>query len=389
MRNRAEALKISFSAFFADLGYQVAVVMFPLIFVVFLGAPMWLYGLAEAINYGLGSLMAFLGGLAGDRFGRKHVAVFGNAMIMAVSLLGLSKYWWQALLIFMVGWWFRNFRTPPRRAMLTEVTEPGERSEAFGILHALDVAGATLAIAYTAILLFIRFPIEYLLLITAIPLIISTLLLSMVKAGRSKGHASVSFTMFKGMGRDLWVIILSTMLFGFSQYSFGFPVITTAQFTHEDYLAVISYGVFLTASAIFGYVFGKLRLNEYRGLAYLGYLVGSVASLGFALLAPLGIVGIYSSAFTLGIAVAATETFEPTIISKLAPGERMGVSMGLLSFGRSMGIFLGNTIMGILYQYHYSYAYYFAAASSFAAFMIIQAMFIREAHNDLSSEVNE
>nr|WP_243666676.1 hypothetical protein [Vulcanisaeta sp. JCM 16159] len=62
MRNRGEVLKISFSAFFADLGYQTAVVMFPLIFVVFLGAPMWLYGVVEAVNYGLGSFIGFLGG---------------------------------------------------------------------------------------------------------------------------------------------------------------------------------------------------------------------------------------------------------------------------------------------------------------------------------------
>jgi len=119
---------------------------------------MWLYGVAEAINYGLGSLMAFLGGLAGDRFGRRRMAVLGNAIIISVSLLGFARYWWQALLIFMVGWWFRNFRTPPRRAMMTEVTDPGERNEAFGILHALDIAGAALSITYTAILLFVKFP---------------------------------------------------------------------------------------------------------------------------------------------------------------------------------------------------------------------------------------
>ena len=89
MRNLNEVLKISFSAFFADLGYQAAVVMFPLIFVIYLGAPMWLYGVAEAINYGLCSLMAFLGGLAGDRFGRRRMAVLGNAIIISVSFLGL------------------------------------------------------------------------------------------------------------------------------------------------------------------------------------------------------------------------------------------------------------------------------------------------------------
>jgi MFS family permease len=377
MRNRGEVLKISFSAFFADLGYQAAVVMFPLIFVIYLGAPMWLYGVAEAINYGLGSLMAFLGGLAGDRFGRWRVAVLGNAVIISVSFLGFARYWWQALLIFMVGWWFRNFRTPPRRAMLTEVTDPGERGEAFGLLHALDIAGATLSITYTAVLLFLRFPVEYLLLITAVPLVVSTLLIALVRAGRGANAGSISMAEFRRLGRALWLVVISTFFFGFSQYSFGFPVITTAEFTHEDYLAVITYGVFLAASSLFGYVFGKSRINEYVGLSFLGYLLGVFASLGFALLSPLGVVGIYPAAFLLGVAVAATETFEPTIISKVAPEERMGLGMGLLSFGRSVGIFLANTVMGLLYQIHYSYAYYFAAASSLVSFLIVYLLLMR------------
>jgi len=377
MRNRGEVLKISFSAFFADLGYQAAVVMFPLIFVIYLGAPMWLYGIAEAINYGLGSLMAFLGGLAGDRFGRWRVAVLGNAVIISVSFLGFARYWWQALLIFMVGWWFRNFRTPPRRAMLTEVTDPSERGEAFGLLHALDIAGAALSITYTAVLLFLRFPVEYLLLITAVPLVISTLLIALVRAGRGANAGSISMAEFRRLGRTLWLIVISTFFFGFSQYSFGFPVITTAEFTHEDYLAVITYGVFLAASSLFGYVFGKSRVNEYVGLSFLGYLLGVFASLGFALLSPLGVVGIYPAAFLLGVAVAATETFEPTIISKVAPEERMGLGMGLLSFGRSVGIFLANTVMGLLYQIHYSYAYYFAAASSLVSFLIVYLLLMR------------
>jgi Major Facilitator Superfamily. len=185
LRNRGEVLKISFSAFFADLGYQAAVVMFPLIFKIMLGAPYWLYGVAEAINYGVGSLMAFLGGVLSDRYGRWRVAVIGNALIVLVSLLGFSRYWWQAMLTFTVGWFFRNLRNPPRRAMMVEVTDPSERSEAFGVLHTLDIAGATLAIAYTAVLLYFRFPVEYLLLITAIPLVVSTLVLASVKAGRA------------------------------------------------------------------------------------------------------------------------------------------------------------------------------------------------------------
>jgi len=375
LRNRGEVLKISFSAFFADLGHQAAVVMFPLIFKITLGAPYWLYGVAEAINYGVGSLMAFLGGVLGDRYGRWRVAVIGNALIVFVSFLGFSRYWWQAMLTFTVGWFFRNLRTPPRRAMMVEVTDPSERSEAFGVLHALDIGGATLAIAYTAVLLYFRFPVKYLLLITVIPLVVSTLVLASVKAGRAVRPGKAG-RLRAGLGRGLMAVIAS-IFFGFTQYSFGFPVLTTAEFTHKDYLAVLSYGVFLAASSAFGYIFGRSGLRDVKGLAYYGYLLGAFAALGFAFLSPLGIVGIYPASFLLGIAVGATETFEPTIVSRLAPEEAMGTSMGLLTLGRSLGMFIANTVMGLLYQLGYSYAYYYAAASSFVAFLIIELYLAR------------
>ena len=103
----------------------------------------------------------------GDWFGRKRVAVIGNSLIILVSLMGLARSYLEALVFFMLGWWARNLRTPPRRAMLAEVTSPEERAEAYGILHSLDIAGALLSIAYLAVLLFIRFPMEYILLLTS------------------------------------------------------------------------------------------------------------------------------------------------------------------------------------------------------------------------------
>ncbi|MUM64946.1 MFS transporter [Acidianus infernus] len=362
LTNRREVLKISFSAFFADLGYQAAVASFPIILVFYFHAPIFVYGIAESLNYGGGSLMSLLGGYLADKYGRKKIGVIGNSLIVILSFTGLAANYIQAIILFMLGWWFRNFRTPARRAMVSEVTQENERSEAYGILHALDIGGAALAILYLTIALYLGIKATVVVLLTAIPLVISTILLAMVKAG-GKGKPKL-------MVRKGWILVISTMFFAFSQYSFGFPIITTAEFTHKLYLATITYGVFLVSSALFGYIFGKLRLSEYKALAFLGYLLASLASLGFAFLSPLGLIGIYPLSFLMGIAVASTETFEPTIISKLSKGE-VGTSMGALSLGRSIGLLIGNTAMGFLYQISFSYAYAFASIMSFIAFMIV------------------
>ena len=379
VKNRGEVLKISFSAFFADMGYQTAVASFPILFVVYLGAPMYLYGIAEALNYGGGTAMAYLGGLLGDRFGRKRVAVIGNSFIILLSLMGLARNYLEALVFFMLGWWARNLRTPPRRAMLAEVTSPEERAEAYGILHSLDVAGALLSIAYLATLLFIHFPMEYILLLTSVWLVISTLILSRVRAGYGGGNAvgrSKGVSVFDR--RLFWTIILSTMFFGFSQYSFGFPILTITQITGKDYLGVLGYGVFLGASSLFGYLLGRSRIREVSGLAFLGYLLGALASLGFALLSRMGLALLYALSFLMGVSIASTETFEPTIISKIVGERSYGTGMGYLSAGRGIGVFMGNAIMGLLYGINYAYAYIFASVMSLVSFLLILILILRE-----------
>ncbi|AOL15500.1 MFS transporter [Sulfolobus sp. A20] len=376
IKRRGDVLKISFSAFFADLGYQAVVASFPIVFVLVFNAPIPLYGFAEALNYGLGTFMSYIGGIAGDKYGRKKIAIIGNILIILVSFVGFAKDYVEALIFFMLGWWFRNFRSPPRRAMMAEVTTQEERAEAFGILHSLDIAGALLAITYLSTLLFFHFPILLILPFTAIPLVISTIVLGTVNAGERvvKEGRKEAITNKK----VFWTIIVSTMFFGFSQYSFGFPILTTAEISGKDYLGIISYGVFLGASSLFGYVFGKLRLKELSSLAFLGYLVASLASLGFALLSKFGLITLYPLSFIMGIAVASTETFEPTIISKLIKEESYGAGMGYLSAGRSIGLFLGNTVMGFLYQISYSYAYLFASTMSLVSFLLVLSIILRK-----------
>ena len=368
VKYRSDVLKISFSAFFADLGYQAAVALFPLVVVVVLHAPISLYGLIEGINYGGGILMGLLGGVLADKYGAKRVAVIGNAIIVVIGFTGLAKDLVQATAAFMIGWFARNFRSPPRRVMMLDVTYPEERREAFGVLHALDILGASLALVYVTLGLYLKVDIALLTVPAFVALLISTLLLVFVKERGLMGKKTSVEAGKKG-GKLLAAVIASTALFAFSQYSFGFPVITTYEVSKELYLATATYLVFLVASSAFGYVFGRVRVDEVKGLSFYGYFLAGLGSLGFAFLSGYGVSAIWLSSVIMGIAVAATEVYEPIIVSALA--KREGLGMGLLSMGRSIGIFLGNAIMGFLYQFGYAYSYIFAALMSFVAGLVV------------------
>jgi hypothetical protein len=152
--------------------------------------------------------------------------------------------------------------------------------------------------------------------------------------------------------------------------------LTITQITGKDYLGVLSYGFFLGVSSLFGYIFGKLKLKELESLAFLGYFLAALASLGFAFLSRMGLLSLYPLSFLMGIAVASTETFEPTIISKVVREESLGTGMGYLSAGRSIGVFIGNTVMGVLYQISYTYAYLFASISSLISFILILSLIL-------------
>ncbi len=359
-----EVLKIAFSAFFADLGYQAVVASFPLLLVFYFHVPVYIYGIVESFSYGVGLFFSFLGGALADRFGSKRVAVFGNSLIVFLSFTGLAKDSLQAIALFLSGWFMRNFRSPARRTMLVEVTEEEERKRAFGVLHALDVAGGVLAIAYLTAALYFGVPFSAILPFTAIPIVVSTILLVFTRRRKKASTNSNKVNVRVVLG-----VLFATALFGISTYSPGFPIITVTQSTHQLYLGALTYGVYLGSSAIFGYVFSLVRVDDFKGLT-LGYLLSAIASLGFVFLFPLREIGLYPMVFLLGIAMAAAETFEPTIISKVA-GQNVGMGMGLLSLARGIGYFVGNTTMGFLYALGYAYAYTFAFAVSLASAIII------------------
>ncbi len=390
IKRRREILLIAFSAFFADLGYQAVVAGYPIFLVFGLGLPIYFYGIVEALSYGGGALFSYIGGRAADKYGHKRMAILGNALIPLLGLTGLARTAVHAISLFVGGWWSRNFRSPARRAMVVDNTSINERKEAFGILHALDLGGGMIAVAYSVTLFVFVFGANAregmgsIFLIAIIPLIISTALLFFVKnngidsrkaASRNNPHSikkSRIKTYSPGNKGSFFSILLAATLFGFSSYSFGFPIYTIAEASGVSYLGMISYLIFLGASSLSGYFLGKSRMNEIDGLAFSGYLLASLASFGFAYLVGEGTLALYIVAAVLGIAVGAIETFEPTIISKIVTKNNEGRGMGDLSMGRSIGLFSGNIIMGfLLFYFGNFYAYTYAAFASFLAFLII------------------
>ena len=387
-----DVMLISLSAFFADMGYQAVTAVFPLLIVIELKEPAYVYGLLLALSYGVGSLFSLFGGKLGDRYDKKKLSLAGNLLIplMSISTLFPNVLLLGALFVF--GWWARYFRTPLRRAWLVEVSNPNYRSKIFGFLHALDVGGGMIAVIYSIILVSLNVPLREIIVLTIIPLLVSSFSLALAGTKKHEGFVvaqkelllkdksdSKEDTSAKNKRNNFVfrALLISATFFGFSYYALGFPIVTVAQTQGSAVLGIITFGIYLGVSAIAGYSLGSLRgKRPFRTLWSLGYMLAALSSLvigtSFALHYNLSIY--YLGAAGLGFATGSVETFEPVLTSTLVKSSKLSSGMGWLSTTRALGLFVSNIAMGIIFAFSEFDSYLYAALTAFAAALILLAV---------------
>jgi len=372
---------IAASAGCADLGYQAIVAGVPLLLILRLHAEPIVYGVAAGLGYGLGTFASILGGRLADRVGRKPVAVGGNLGILLLAAIGLATSVPAVVLLFVLGWLARNFRSPVRRAMLTEVVDPAWRQDAFGLLHAIDVGGGMLSALGALVLVGSgALGIRGLFLLSAIPIALSSLLLALVSGRRPAPNGDEPAPAGDDGGRAerkaalrRQSVLAATVLYGFSAYSLGFPVLSLASHRGGLSSGFGGYALFLGVSAIAGYLIGRRRWPPLGSLALGGYGLSALASLGLALSAgpvqslALGLVSVAG----LGVALGFIETIEPTVIAASSAESRQGRAMGSLSAARSAGLLVGNLALGAIYASSHAGAFGYGALLAALAAVVV------------------
>lgn len=391
-----DALLICLSAFFADMGYQAVTAVFPLLLIIELKEPAYDYGILLALSYGVGSLFSMVGGRLGDRHGKKPLSLAGNLLIPLMSMSALFPNVMLIGALFVFGWWARYFRTPTRRAWLVEISNPNYRSKIFGFLHALDVGGGMIAVIYSVVLVLLHVPLREIILLTAIPLLVSSVCLTFAgtrvnevftagqriieeRASEEPGVHNRQEDPGLTVRRNNFLyrsILLSATFFGFSYYALGFPIVTVAQSQGSAVLGVITFGVYLGVSAVAGFSLGSLRgKRPFRTLWSLGYVLAAISSLviGISFVFHYDLAVFYLGAAGLGFATGSVETFEPVLISTLK-SSTLSSGMGWLSSSRALGLFVSNIVMGALFVFSEFDSYLYAALTALIAGLILFAV---------------
>ncbi len=394
-------VSISFSAFFADLGYQAVLAGFPLLLVITLKQPFWEYGLATAISYGGGALFSYYGAKLGEKIGHKKLAIIGNSGIPLLSLCGLLANPAWAIGFLVGGWWARNLRSPSRRVMLTQaVPDKTARTKAFGFLHGLDVGGGALAGLYVVIAIACHVALKWVFVATILPLAVSTYCLTRVdlngdtkylapqkkpenKSDLFGGAAIPDPNDEDGLSKEKLLkslsskLIYSSLLYGFTFYSTGFLVLTTAKSTDSKIGGIAAYLVVQLVSALTGYLLAprlaKNLLRQFISLGSFGYLAGGMGAVTVALssIYHLDLIGFYLGVTIIGFALGIIDTLEPAAMSLVSQKDRIAKGFGSLAAARSLGTFSANLIMGLLYGVGVGYAYGYAAILAASAGVVV------------------
>jgi len=245
-----------------------------------------------------------------------------------------------------------------------------------------------IAVAYSIVLVLVGAPLDEIVLVTAIPLLISSF--SLVLAGtrlhpeyvaaraRVADHPPPSAEQQEKQNRFVfrWLLVSAT-LFGFSYYALGFPIVTVAQSEGSAVLGILTFGIYLGVSAGAGYLLGSARSHRpFRTLWSLGYLLAAGSSLvigvSYALHYGLGLY--YAGAAGLGFATGSVETFEPVLTSTLVKSGKLSGGLGWLSSSRAIGLFTSNAVMGVIFTFSQFGSYLYAAATALVAALVLLAV---------------
>jgi MFS family permease len=138
---------LGLTSLFTDISSEMVASILPAYLVVQLGLSPMAFGAIDGLYQGAGSLVRWLGGVAGDRSRRhKELAAAGYALSACcrIGLLLVGNAWSGVAAIIAIDRIAKGFRNAPRDALISLSTSPPHLATAFGVHRALDAVGALL-----------------------------------------------------------------------------------------------------------------------------------------------------------------------------------------------------------------------------------------------------
>jgi MFS family permease len=321
-----------------------------------------------------GAVAALVGGELSDKFGRKRVMVAALAF-RTVVFFGMSlAVWSKAGYLVIAGLVILNTFTgrlfePPAGALISDVTPPGRRQEAYALLRiglnlgwAIGPAlGGFLASVSYAFLFFISG------LVTVSGLVL--LLVALKDSPRRKGSEKLSLRDMATVARDkvffsyclismLLFVVAAQMIMAFSVYSVDWVGITKIQLGYVFSLNGFMVVVFMFPSVRLMRRFRMTRVMAAGCLLYaFGYFSSAFAG-HFERAYGAGLAALLTSMAIVTFGEILTSPSSLALVANMSPPHRYGRYMGTFELFSSVGHFLGPFLGGIVMDASIGNAYF-------------------------------
>ncbi len=371
-----DVLKLGLVSFMTDLSSEMIFSVFAIFFTTIAGASAALLGVVEGLSDFSASSLDYLAGWLSDRTGKRKVfamAGYGFStlakiiLLLASSVVGLGAF----RIIERLG---KSFRSAPRDAWLSAVSDKDIRGYSFGVHKALDKSGAIFGPLFAYGLLWWlgnrASTFRTLFWVALFPAVLSVVLLSFIKEKPGVQHKRENmFRTWKILSPEFKRYLVAAGIFSLGYFSFGFLLLRAhgVGFAVDD--IALLFALFNAALVVSAPVVGKLgdRFGRVR-IIVLGYLVYFLMSAGFAFATTKWEVIVLFVVY--GVFYSIDEAQSKAFIADIET-DRRASAIGIYNFLTGIIYVPASLIAGVLWTMHPVGAFLLAAFLALAAIVAI------------------
>jgi MFS family permease len=351
-------------------------------FLTTLGAGPEQLGLIEGIAESVASFAKLYSGNLADKLQRrKPMVVAGYAAAnLAKPLLAIVGSWWQVLLIRFSDRLAKGVRGAPRDVLVAESVSTEHIGSAFGLLQAMDSAGAILGPLSALLLLRYGFDLRHVFLFAAVPGVLAVIVIALfaretrkagVKAHRVAQPSSAVEIKGSSLPRSFYFVLAALAIFSIGNSSDMFLVLRAQNVGIAASFAPLLGLVFNVVYTATSWPAGKLAdTTSKNALAAAGFVVFAIVYFVFARdpsrLAVWIAMGFYGLYYSL------TQPVLKALVSNTVAPEHRGRAFGLFYFVTSVAALFASLLTGWLWkQLSPAAPFYLSAALAFLAALML------------------
>jgi MFS family permease len=338
------------ASFLNDMGSDIVYPLWPLFVTQVLRANMAALGFLDGLGEAVVSLSQALSGYYSDRLRKRKIFIWIGYLCGAVSRLGYAaSFVWQHLIPFRVLDRAGKVRSAPRDALVADVSTDANRGRHFGLLRAMDNAGAVAGIL-VAIALVDVLGIRLLFGLAAVPSVVgAALILRNIKEPKTPRAQVFKGLSFKDIDRNLALYIALNGVFALGAFTYSFLLLNAKAAGFKTGFIPVLYLVYSMAAAALSYPFGRLsdRIGR-KPVLFMGFGAWAAVCAGAAFVPGLPAA---ASLFVLyGIHKAALEPVQKTIVAELAPQPYRASVLGGFQMVIGLAAFPASLLAGFLWD---------------------------------------